>query len=202
MKPKARTRSWDRGAAALAALLVTSACGGSGGAPQPTMGAAELDRLSGESAADDSRGRTLSAPGGLRTGAMAPQFTFRGLDGRRRLLSSYRGKVVALIFWATYCGYCVAETPALVALNDRFAQHGLEIIGVAQDSSATVRRFVADHGITWPQAIETRRSRTIHDLYRVVGTPTRYLIDRDGTIVSTARSWREFERAVEAVILE
>lgn len=111
-------------------------------------------------------------------GRPAPDFTVS--DGSRTVrLSSYRGKIVLLNFWASWCGPCIQETPGLEALHhDR---PDLEIVGVSVDEDPyAYQSFLARHHVD----ITTVRdpSQTAAKLYHTDGWPETYIIDRDGII--------------------
>lgn len=84
--------------------------------------------------------------------AVAPGFTFRlpDLNGHIRTLSSFRGKVVLVNFWATWCPPCRKEIPLLIKAERRFAPKGAEIVGIAVDDPKAVRAFSARFHINYP----------------------------------------------------
>lgn len=115
--------------------------------------------------------------------ALAPDFTLPQLDGRQLSLSSYRGKVVLLDFWATWCVPCREETPHFVGLQQKYGDRGLQIIGVSMDDSADpVGPFVAQFHVNYPIVMGT--AKTGEQYGGVLGLPIAFLIDREGHIVS------------------
>ncbi len=86
----------------------------------------------------------------------APDMMLNYIDGQGTQLSSLRGKVVVLNFWATWCPPCRVELPHFEALYQAYKADGLVVVGVSMDSGGSdfVRRFVADFGLTYPIAIE------------------------------------------------
>ena len=123
-------------------------------------------------------GRGRAAPKHL-----APDFTLPQLDGRQLSLSSYRGKVVLLDFWATWCVPCREETPHFVELQQKYGDRGLQIIGVSMDDSADpVRPFVQQFHVNYPIVMGT--AETGGQYGGVLGLPIAFLIDREGRIVS------------------
>ena len=114
-------------------------------------------------------------PGGwshaLPIGKRAPGFAFTDLHGTRRHLRDYRGRVILLDFWGTWCIPCVEQMPALVDLYDRHHVRGLEIIGIAYDEAANLREHVEELNYRWPQSPQGERKH-IFDLYRVDSFPT------------------------------
>jgi peroxiredoxin len=121
----------------------------------------------------------------LTPGSQAPAFSAKDIDGAVQSLSKYRGRVVLLDFWATFCVPCQSDEPRLVALYRNTRRSDLSILGISADSSASVvRRFVGNAGATWPQVMEASDGPT-HRAYRAWGLPTYYLIGRNGQILTT-----------------
>ena len=118
----------------------------------------------------------------------APDFTLPGLHGADVRLSDYRGKVVLVNFWGTWCEPCKDETPALQAIHQQLGGQGLVVIGVdlrnqernGADGLADVRSFTERYGVTYPIALdiagETARAFQIYPI------PTSFFIDPHGTI--------------------
>jgi len=118
-------------------------------------------------------------------GLPAPDFTFREFrSGENLSLASFRGKVVLLDFWATWCPPCMASLPGLLELYEEFHAQGFEILGVSLDESAEdLRRVIESYGIKWPIAFEGKRwDNSIANLWRVYQIPTAYLLDKEGVI--------------------
>lgn len=114
---------------------------------------------------------------------LAPEFSLADLDGKRLTLTSLRGKVVIIDFWATWCGPCRDEAPGLVSLQRRWGGRGVQLVGISMDDSAApVRTFVREHGVNYPIAVGDaelgRRYGT------VLGLPVKIIVDRDGRIAS------------------
>ena len=124
----------------------------------------------------------------LEVGQPAPDFSFIDFEGKKRSLSDYRGKVVLLDFWGTWCAGCVAHTKELTDAYRKLHGKGFEILGVhCGGKEGEVRKFVAEHGMIWPQTIETGeipQGRPLQTLYRFFGAPNYFLVDRDGTILT------------------
>ncbi len=120
----------------------------------------------------------------LLPGYSAPDFSFTDLDGKKRKLSDYRGKVVLLDFWGTWCGPCVAAMPKLVEVYEKLHAQGFDILGVdSNDAEEKLRAFMTEKKMPWAQTMEAEQGQ-IHKLYRIVGWPTYYLIGRDGHIIA------------------
>jgi peroxiredoxin len=120
------------------------------------------------------------------TSQIAPDFTLQTLDGASVRLSSLRGKVVLINFWATWCPPCVREIPRLVRVAETYKEEGLVVLGVNttfQDDPAKVQQFVRDHGIAYPVLLDSEGM--VSEKYPARLIPTTYLIDRSGKIVQT-----------------
>jgi thiol-disulfide isomerase/thioredoxin len=118
----------------------------------------------------------------FRNPAAAPLLVARDLDGRELSLTSLRGKVVIINFWATWCGPCRAEIPDLVALQEKYRDR-LQVIGISEDESPpeAVRRFVAQFHINYPVVMMTPE---IAKLFPGIGAlPTSFIVDRESRIV-------------------
>lgn len=164
---------------ALAALL-TSGCGQkeTTGAPETPPGAPtadmapqpEVETPANESPADNS---------GLK---MAPSVTGTTLDGKPFDLASYKGKVVIVDFWATWCGPCVKGIPDLMALQEKYGKQGLQILGFSVDRSKTeVEDYVAKEKINYPIIIV---DPSVADAWGGVDAiPATFILNKDGYIV-------------------
>ena len=111
-------------------------------------------------------------------GKAAPDFTVS--DGTNSIhLAGYRGKVVLLNFWASWCGPCIQETPGLEALHHD--QPSLEILGVSVDEDGDAyKRFLVRHNVDIATVWDP--NKTAANLYHTEGWPETYIIDRDGVI--------------------
>jgi DsbE subfamily thiol:disulfide oxidoreductase len=112
-------------------------------------------------------------------GEPAPLFSSFDLNGRPVELADYRGKVVLLNFWASWCAPCRQEFPRLAALH---GSGDVQVLGVLfEDTRAAARRFVREHGSTWPSVVDP--AGQIADAYGVgkkPGIPLTWVIDGDG----------------------
>ena len=139
----------------------------------------------------------------LDVGSRAPDYTARSLTGDEVPLAHYRGDVVLLNIWATWCRPCVYEMPALQRLHEQLGDRGLSIVAVSVDAApgmlgpfgqpgGDVAEFVSRFGLTFPVLHDA--SGRIQDRYQVNGLPTTFLIDREGRIrrkVIGAAAWDE-----------
>jgi len=118
----------------------------------------------------------------------APQFVLPALAGSEIDLSAYRGRVVLLNFWGTWCEPCKRELPALQAAHQELNEAGLSVIGInltydettKGNSLSDVAAFLAQYGVDFPIALDTEGDTTQD--YRVFPLPTSFFIDREGRI--------------------
>jgi len=124
-------------------------------------------------------------------GGSAPDFHVTTLDGRSVSLSAFKGKVVMVHFWATWCPPCVEEIPTLDRLYRTFFGKDLEILAVSVDDNVqAVGSFVRKYGLSLPVYLDPERSSA--NLYGTFKFPETYLIDRGGVVRSKtigARDW-------------
>jgi peroxiredoxin len=122
----------------------------------------------------------------------APDFTLKDLTGRKVRLTDFRGKVVFLNFFATWCVPCRAEMPAMERLHRNFRDKGLVVLAVdIQESARTVRPFMRDLKLSFPALLDEDGS--VAYMYSVRPVPATYLISRDGRIVWRAFGSREWD---------
>lgn len=116
-------------------------------------------------------------------GNYAPPFELKDINGRKSALSEYRGKVVLLNFWATWCEPCKSELPSLNNIYAALKGKGFVVLGVSVDTSAkTVRNFIRDEKIVFPVLLDKDKD-VYFDQYAIMGLPTSFLINHDGIIV-------------------
>jgi thiol-disulfide isomerase/thioredoxin len=129
----------------------------------------------------------------------APDFTLTQLGGDEVSLSSFRGKVVFLNFWATWCPPCRAEMPSMQVLYEALGNDHFEIIAVdLQESERTVQKFIDELSLTFPILLDSKGQ--IGAIYGARSIPTTFLIDKVGNAIGFlvgSRTWEGDE--VEAL---
>ena len=131
----------------------------------------------------------------------APDFTLEDLSGKPLSIKDFRGKIVFLNFWATWCVPCREEMPLMEKLHREFKDRGLEMVAVNfREDKKAVRKFFAELGLTFKAVVDF--DGNVSDKYGAWSLPLTYIIDRKGEFVGKAvgdRKWdsedaREFFR--------
>jgi len=116
---------------------------------------------------------------------LAPDFTGTTLTGARLNFSSYRGQVVVLNFWGSWCVPCREEAPTLAVVGEQYQRAGVAFLGVdVRDTTASAEAFVHNFGITYPSVSDSSSQITLAytAAVPVSGTPTTLVVDRTGHI--------------------
>ncbi|MCF7927579.1 MAG: TlpA family protein disulfide reductase [Spirochaetales bacterium] len=122
----------------------------------------------------------------------APAFTVSNLDGGQISLSSFRGKVLFLNFWATWCPPCRKEMPSMERLYQTLKGEEFEILAVdLREKPEDVKSFVSDGGYTYPIGIDSKGS--VGGMYGVRSIPTSYLIGPNGYVIAGTVGGREWD---------
>lgn len=130
------------------------------------------------------------------------QFTLPDLTGKERQLREWQGQVVVLNFWAPWCPPCREEMPALVELQQKYADRGLSVVGITIDSRENAQNFIDETGIKFPILIGEDRGIVLAQTLgnRVGVLPYTVVLDRKGQVAYTHRSQISLEQAETAVL--
>jgi thiol-disulfide isomerase/thioredoxin len=141
-------------------------------------------------------------------GQPAPEVTFKDLDGKDVRLDSYKGKVVLVNFWATWCEPCQVEIPWLIEMQQKYSSKGFTILGVDADDEGnnTVSAYAAKerfnvNGQKLPMNYPILRANdAVADKFGgLLGYPTSFLISRDGKIVKKTQGLIDYEEITKAI---
>jgi peroxiredoxin len=132
----------------------------------------------------------------------APLFTVSALNGPSIRLTDYRGRVVLLNFWATWCPACQSEMPALERLYQAFKARGFAVLAISIDADgrSAVEPFVQERPFTFPIGLDPKMA--VADRYGVRALPTTVLVDRKGNLVARAVGPREWDAPDSHALVE
>jgi thiol-disulfide isomerase/thioredoxin len=123
-----------------------------------------------------------AAPGVLKVGDAAPDFTLKDASGKEHSLHGYKGKIVLLDFWATWCGPCRMAMPGVQKIHDKFKGQPVVVIGMNTSENADPVKFMKDKKFTYGLLLN---AETIGDKYGIQGIPAFFLIGPDGKLLWT-----------------
>ena len=139
----------------------------------------------------------------LAVGKTAPEIAGEDIDGQPLKLSTFRGKVVVLNFWASWCGPCMGMVPGEVALVERMKGRSFALVGVNGDEDKSkAKKAVAANRMTWHSFWNGGTNGPITDKWNVKGWPTIYVLDAQGVIRFKNLRDKKLDEAVEALIKE
>ncbi len=147
---------------------------------------------------------SLTVTQGLSAATKVPDFSFPSVPDKERIdIRDFRGKVVLINFWATWCPPCLKEMPSLVSLQDEYGPQGFSVIGISIDQSGpkVVANMMKKIGVNYPVIIgDGKLSR---DFGGVTGVPVSFLIDRSGNVLKRYTgfvSHKDFDEDIKVVI--
>ena len=128
----------------------------------------------------------------------APDFNLSGLSGETVRLADYRGQVVLLDFWASWCAPCRMEVPHLIELQTEYGPRGLQVIGVAVgDHEENVRLFTQTMGVNYVTALGTQEVVQAYGGFTAI--PTAFLVAPNGSIAAHYTGYQDKQILVEAI---
>lgn len=132
----------------------------------------------------------------IKAGSPAPDFTVENLQGETVSLSDYKGKIVLLNFWATWCGFCVQEMPDLNKLNNEFEDVAVLAVDVMEEKSI-VSEYIEEGGYDFDVVLDLEGE--VARTYLVSAYPTTYFIEEDGTLIGRVAGMLEYDTMVEII---
>jgi len=155
---------------------------------------------------DGSSSSSLTSAGGCSAGAKAANldFTIKDMDGRDVRLAGFKGKVVLINFWATWCSPCLVEIPSFVELQAKYRDQGLVIVGISVDDPIEkLKPFAQEFQMNYPVLAGSDRNDVQEAYGPILGIPVSVLISRNGLVCSRfvgGASKQAFEREIRALL--
>lgn len=136
-------------------------------------------------------------------GKPAPDFAVKDVNGKEHKLADYRGKVVLVVFWATWCPPCMQEVPSLKRLQTKYGARGLNILAFSVDSrpEKVLPDFISKNSINYQVLVSSEQAEKAYG--GIEGIPTAFLIDREGKLVASYVGYTvesKFSRDIENLL--
>ena len=141
----------------------------------------------------------------LVSGAVFPDFDVKDTDGNPQSVAKYKGKVVLVDFWATWCPPCREEIPNVVDTYTKFHDKGLEIVGISRDQDVDqLKAFIKENKMPWPEYFDGGNDDDVSlgKKYGIIGIPFNFLIDKNGKIIDKDLRGEALGKAVEQALAE
>jgi thiol-disulfide isomerase/thioredoxin len=147
---------------------------------------------------------TLASERKIAVGGEPIAFAVKGLKGETLSPAAFKGKVLLIDFWATWCGPCIAEMPNVKSVYKKFHSKGFEIVGISLDQSRDkLDAYIAQQGIEWPQYFDGKWwNNDVAAMYGIKSIPATLLVDRQGKIRYKSLRGHQLEAAVEKLVAE
>jgi peroxiredoxin len=126
----------------------------------------------------------------------APDFTLKSLEGSNLRLDEYKGQVVLINFWATWCGPCRQELPLLDRIHQRYQDAGFAVLGInveGNEKTAEAEAMITKAGVTFPVLVD--EGQHISEMYSLEAMPTSVVVDRDGVVRYIHRGYKPGDEA-------
>lgn len=145
-------------------------------------------------------GKELS--GTLRPGMEAPEFNTTDFIGESISLSEYKGNIIVIDFWATWCDPCIQGFPEIKRMYKKFKGQGVQFIGISQDDEIEdLKAFVSMNQVKWPQIFEGMRWKgRISKMYNVEKIPMMYVLDRENKICYIGNNKKKATRVITTLL--
>jgi peroxiredoxin len=135
----------------------------------------------------------------LDTKRAAADFTLTDLNGKSWTLSSLKGKVVIVNFWATWCPPCRKEMPDLETIYNKYKDQGLVVLGISDEDLTKVAPFIKDHKYDYPIMLDP--GRKVNSVYQIEGIPKNFIYNREGKMVAQSIDMRTMGQFMEMLKL-
>jgi thiol-disulfide isomerase/thioredoxin len=170
---------------------------------EAAAGAAAVDPATGDPAPQDpAAGSPAVCPASAKKANLS--FTITDMNGKSVSLASYKGKVILLDFWATWCGPCKAEIPNFVELQNEYGPKGFAVLGLSVDDTVDkLKPFASEFKMNYPVLVGLGRDDVQDAFGPIWGIPTSFLISRDGRICrknTGIQGKAKYERDIKALL--